>query len=80
MMGAAMVGADMMGPEMVGADIMGTDTIDPGFPGQPRPPILAALAGAARCARAVSVPSGQPRPAPGTALRAAADGLAVPGG
>ncbi|MGH3179950.1 MAG: hypothetical protein ACRDPF_39515 [Streptosporangiaceae bacterium] len=56
---------------------MGTD---PGLPGQPRPPILAALAGTVLCAREVSAPSGQPRPAPGTALRAAADGLAVPGG
>ena len=65
---------------MMGADMVGTDTIDPGFPGQPRPPILAALAGAARRGRAVSAPSGQPRPTPGTALRAAADGLAVPGG
>ncbi|HMI25480.1 MAG TPA: hypothetical protein VK594_13410 [Streptosporangiaceae bacterium] len=62
---------------MMGADMMGTD---PGFPGQPRPPILAALAGTVLCAREVSAPSGQPRPAPGTALRAAADGLAVPGG
>jgi hypothetical protein len=62
---------------MMGADMVGTD---PGFPGQPSPPILAALAGAVLCAREVSAPSGQPRPAPGTALRAAADGLAVPGG
>ena len=67
----------MMGADMMGADVMGAD---PGFPGQPRPPILAALAGRALCAREVSAPSGQPRPAPGTALRAAADGLAVPGG
>jgi hypothetical protein len=60
--------------------MVGTDVTDPGFPGQPRPPILAALAGPALCAREVSAPSGQPRPAPGAALRAAADGLTVPGG
>jgi hypothetical protein len=67
----------MMGADMMGTAVMGTD---PGFPGQPRPPILAALADRALCAREVSALSGQPRPAPGTALRAAADGLAVPGG
>ena len=72
-----MMGADMMGADMMGTGVMGTD---PGFPGQPRPPILAALAGRTLCAREVSALSGQPRPAPGTALRAAADGLAVPGG
>ncbi len=72
---------------MMGADMMGTAVIgtDPGLPGQPRPPILAALAGRALAGRAlaareVSALSGQPRPAPGTALRTAADGLAVPGG
>ncbi|HYX58471.1 MAG TPA: hypothetical protein VE888_05620 [Streptosporangiaceae bacterium] len=69
-----------MGSDMVGPDVVGTDVTDPGFPGQPRPPTLAALAGTVLCAREVSIPSGQPRPAPGTALRAAADGLAVPGG
>ncbi len=53
---------------------------DPGFPGQPRPPIVTALAGTALCAREVSAASGQPRPTPGSALRAAADGMAVPGG
>jgi hypothetical protein len=60
--------------------MVGTDMTDPGFPGQPRPPILTALADTAPCAREVSAPSGQPRPAPGSALRAAADGVAVPGG
>jgi hypothetical protein len=65
---------------MVDPDMVGTDVTDPGFPGQPRPPILTALAGTALCAREVSAPSGQPRPTPGAALRAAADGLAVPGG
>ena len=60
--------------------MVGTDVTDPGFPGQPRPPIVTALVGTALCAREVSTPSGQPRPAPGAALRAAADGLAVPGG
>ena len=72
----------MMGPDMMGADMMGAavTAADPGFPGQPRPPILAALARRVLCAPEVSAPSGQPRPAPGTALRAAADGLAVPGG
>ena len=69
-----------MGSDMVGPDVVGTDATDPGFPGQPRPPILTALAGAALRAREVSAPSGQPRPDPGAALRAAADGLAVPGG
>ena len=72
-----MMGADMMGTAVMGTAVMGTD---PGLPGQPRPPILAALAGRALCAREVSALSGQPRPAPGTALRTAADGLAVPGG
>ena len=66
------MGADMMGAAMMGAD--------PGFPGQPRPPILAAPSGLALCAREVSAHSGQPRPVPGAALRAAADGLALPGG
>jgi len=70
----------MVDPDMAGTDVMDTDVTDPGFPGQPRPPILTALAGTALCARMVSAPPGQPRPAPGTALRAAADGLAVPGG
>ncbi|HEY3651518.1 MAG TPA: hypothetical protein VGL33_26365 [Streptosporangiaceae bacterium] len=65
---------------MVGTDMVGTDVTDPGFPGQPRPPTLTALAGAALRAREVSAPSGQPRPVPGAALRAAADGLALPGG
>jgi hypothetical protein len=67
---------------MMGADMMDTDVLgaDPGFPGQPRPPILVALADAVLCAQDVSARSGQPRPAPGTALQAAADGLAVPGG
>jgi hypothetical protein len=63
---------------MVDPDMVGTDMTDPGFPGQPRPPTLTALAGAAL--REVSPPSGQPRPVPGAALRAAADGLALPGG
>jgi hypothetical protein len=64
----------------MGTDVMDADMTHPGFPGQPRPPTLTSLAGTALCAREVSTPPGQPRPAPGTALRAAADGWAVPGG